>query len=80
MEKEYGDRKKFTVKQRVCEIALESILKLDRAEQQDGPRDSLRGPFLLPPHQFVPGRHSDPNCVVFRVQSCSSQIQQSGAG
>jgi single-strand DNA-binding protein len=31
-EKEYGNRKKFTVKQRVCEIALESILKLDRAD------------------------------------------------
>lgn len=29
-EKEYGNRKKFAVKQRVCEIALESILKLDR--------------------------------------------------
>ncbi|MGH9353334.1 MAG: single-stranded DNA-binding protein [Terriglobia bacterium] len=29
-EKEYGNRKKFTVKQHVCEIALQSILKLDR--------------------------------------------------
>ncbi|MGH9452977.1 MAG: single-stranded DNA-binding protein [Terriglobia bacterium] len=29
-EKEYGNRKKFTVKRRVCEIALQSILKLDR--------------------------------------------------
>ncbi len=29
-EKEYGNRKKFTVKQHVCEIASQSILKLDR--------------------------------------------------
>ncbi len=36
-EKEYGNKKKFTVKQRVCEIALESILKLDRAERQEEP-------------------------------------------
>ncbi len=36
-EKEYGNKKKFTVKQRICEIALESILKLDRAERQEEP-------------------------------------------
>jgi len=30
-DKEYGNKKKFTVKQRVCEVALDSILKLDRA-------------------------------------------------
>ena len=37
-DKEYGKKKKkFTVKQRVCEIALESILKLDRAKRQDEP-------------------------------------------
>ncbi|HZS72283.1 MAG TPA: single-stranded DNA-binding protein [Candidatus Acidoferrum sp.] len=36
-EKEYGNRKKFTVQQRVCEIALQSILKLDRAERQEEP-------------------------------------------
>jgi len=37
-EKEYGSsKKKFTVKQRVCEVALESILKLDRAERQEEP-------------------------------------------
>ena len=37
-EKEYGsNKKKLTVKQRVCEIALESILKLDRAERQEEP-------------------------------------------
>jgi len=36
-EKEYGNKKKFTVKQHVCEIALQSILKLDRAERQDEP-------------------------------------------
>lgn len=29
-EKEYGNRKKFTVKQNVCEVALQSILKLER--------------------------------------------------
>jgi single-strand DNA-binding protein len=34
-EKEYGNKKKFTVKQRVCEVALDSILKLDRAERQE---------------------------------------------
>ncbi len=36
-EKEYGNKRKFTVKQGVCEIALESILKLDRAERQEEP-------------------------------------------
>lgn len=36
-EKEHGSRKKFTVQQRVCEITLQSILKLDRAEQQEEP-------------------------------------------
>jgi single-strand DNA-binding protein len=36
-EKEYGNSKKFMVKHRVCEIWLESILKLDRAERQDEP-------------------------------------------
>ena len=34
-EKGYGTDQKFTVKHRVCEISLESILKLDRAERQD---------------------------------------------
>ena len=34
-EKEYGNKKKFAVKQRVCEVALDSILKLDRAERQE---------------------------------------------
>ena len=36
-EKEYGNRRKFTVKQYVCEIALQSILKLDRAERLEEP-------------------------------------------
>jgi hypothetical protein len=34
-EKEYGGKRKFTDKHRVCEISLESILKLDRAERQE---------------------------------------------
>ena len=29
---ECGNRRKLTVKQRVCEIALESMLKLDRVD------------------------------------------------
>ncbi len=40
-EKEYGNQKKFTVKQRACEIALESILKLDRAERQEEPAPDI---------------------------------------
>ncbi len=40
-EKEYGNRKKFTVKQRVCELTLESILKLDRAERQEEPAPDI---------------------------------------
>ena len=34
-EEEYGNKKKFAVKQRVCEVVLDSILKLDRAEWQE---------------------------------------------
>ena len=49
-EKEYGNRKKFTVKQRVCEIALQSILKLDRAERQDEPAPDV-DPTELPAEQ-----------------------------
>jgi single-strand DNA-binding protein len=40
-EKEYGNKKKFTVKQHVCEVALESILKLDRAERQEEPTPDI---------------------------------------
>ncbi len=33
-EKEYGsNKKKFTINRRVCEVALESILKLDPAQR-----------------------------------------------
>ncbi len=48
-EKEYGNRKKFTVKQRACEIALESILKLDPAlrDRKNLLRTSI--PPTLPP-------------------------------
>lgn len=35
-EREYGNRRKFTVKQRVCEIGLQSILKLDRRFEDAG--------------------------------------------
>jgi len=49
-EKEYGNRKKFTVKQRVCEIALQSILKLDRAERQEEPAPDVH-PTELPAEQ-----------------------------
>jgi hypothetical protein len=34
-QKECGNKRKFTVKHRVCEVALDSILKLDRAERQE---------------------------------------------
>jgi single-strand DNA-binding protein len=40
-EKEHGNRNKFAVKQRVCEIALESILKLDRAARQEEPAPDI---------------------------------------
>jgi single-strand DNA-binding protein len=40
-EKEYGNKKKFTVKQRVCEVALGSILKLDRVERQEEPTQEI---------------------------------------
>jgi hypothetical protein len=41
-EKEYGsNKKKFTVKQRMCEVALDSILKLDRAEHQEEPAPDI---------------------------------------
>jgi len=41
-EKEYGSsKKKLTVVQRVCEVALESILKLDRAERQEEPAPDI---------------------------------------
>jgi single-stranded DNA-binding protein len=40
-EKEYGSEQKFTVKHRVCEISLESILKLDRAERQEEPAPDI---------------------------------------
>ena len=40
-EKEYGNKKKFTVKQRVCEVALDSILKLDRAERHEEPAPDI---------------------------------------
>jgi hypothetical protein len=33
----YSNNEKFTVKQRVCKVALDSILKLDRAERHEGP-------------------------------------------
>jgi len=46
-EKEYGNKKKFTVKQRVCEVAVDSILKLDRAEKQDEPAPEV-DPSELP--------------------------------
>ena len=49
-EKEYGNRKKFTVQQRVCEIALQSILKLDRAERQEEPAPDV-DPTELPAEQ-----------------------------
>lgn len=49
-EKEYGNRKKFTVKQHVCEIALQSILKLDRAERQEEPAPDV-DPTELPAEQ-----------------------------
>ena len=40
-EKEYGNKKKFAVKQHVCEVALDSILKLDRAERQEEPAPEI---------------------------------------
>jgi len=40
-EKEYGSKQKFAVKHRVCEISLESILKLDRAERQEEPAPDI---------------------------------------
>ena len=40
-EKEYGNKKKFAVKQRVSEVALDSILKLDRAERQQEPAPDI---------------------------------------
>lgn len=46
-EKEYGNRKKFTIKQHVCEIALQSILKLDRAERAQEPAPDV-DPTELP--------------------------------
>jgi single-strand DNA-binding protein len=49
-EKEYGNRTKFTVQQRVCEIALQSILKLDRAERQEEPAPEV-DPSELPAEQ-----------------------------
>ncbi len=49
-EKEYGNRRKFTVKQHVCEIALQSILKLDRAERQEEPAPDV-DPTELPAEQ-----------------------------
>lgn len=49
-EKEYGNRKKFTVRQHVCEIALQSILKLERAERQEEPAPDV-DPTELPAEQ-----------------------------
>ncbi len=49
-EKEYGNRRKFTVKQHVCEIALQSIRKLERAERQEEPAPDV-GPTELPAEQ-----------------------------
>ncbi|HEY6271555.1 MAG TPA: single-stranded DNA-binding protein [Terriglobales bacterium] len=40
-QKEYGNKQKFVVKHRVCEISLESILKLDRAERQEEPAPDI---------------------------------------
>ncbi len=55
---EYGNGKKFAVKQGVCDMALDSILKLDRAERQEEPipdlnLDSAELPAKQPPY---PGR------------------------
>jgi single-strand DNA-binding protein len=52
-EKEYGNRTKFTVKQHICEIALQSILKLDRAERQQEPAPDV-DPTELPAEASVP--------------------------
>jgi single-strand DNA-binding protein len=40
-EKEYGNKKKFAVKQRVCEVALDSIVKIDHVERQQEPAPNI---------------------------------------
>ncbi|HXJ94029.1 MAG TPA: hypothetical protein VMT20_14360 [Terriglobia bacterium] len=47
-EKEYGNKKKFAVKQRVCGVALDSILKLDHAERQEDPAPDIESGDDLP--------------------------------
>jgi single-strand DNA-binding protein len=47
-EKEYGNRKKFTVKKHVCEIALQSIRKLDRADGRKNLRRTCIPPTFPP--------------------------------
>ncbi len=68
-EKEYGTKCKFTVRHRVCEIALESILKLDRAVVNMA---KLRNYCLNPRH--ARGRHKA------RVFASALGITQENAG
>ena len=58
-----GGKKKFTVGQHLCEIALDSILKLDRAERHEEPApdveptddlSSFRQPWLSVARCFAP--------------------------
>jgi hypothetical protein len=47
-EKDCTNKKKFTVKRHVCEVALDSILKLDRAERQNEPPRTPTPPTIPP--------------------------------
>lgn len=77
-EKETAKRRSSTVKQRVCEVALDSILKLDRAERQDEraadracgrcrsvipASGTARGPFRNPPRLNLDGASTDTQLV-----------------
>jgi hypothetical protein len=62
-EKEYGNKKKIVVKQRVCEVALDWILKLDRAERQEEPPPTA-SPATIPPNASSRGLGQEPRPLV----------------